>query len=154
LFIEEACSGLRMLVVFFALSTAMVLLVERHWIDRAVILASSIPIALASNVVRITGTGIMYEAGYSEMANHFFHDAAGWLMMPIALGMLWLELWVLSKLFIDIPAPPVPRARPAAARRTTAAPRPAVPPRSRRQPAQREANRERPRVAEPTAEKS
>ena len=28
------------------------------------------------------------------------------LMMPLALGLLWLELKVLSSLFIDRPAPP------------------------------------------------
>ncbi len=111
--IVEACSGLRMLVVFFALSTAVVLLVQRHWIDRLLILASAIPIALVSNIIRITGTGIMYDAGFSEMANHFFHDAAGWLMMPIGLGFLWIELWVLSRLFIDVPTPIPARTRPA-----------------------------------------
>jgi exosortase len=120
--IVEACSGLRMLVVFFALSTAVVLLVQRHWIDRALILASAIPIALISNIVRITGTGLMYEAGFSEVANHFFHDAAGWLMMPIGLGFLWIELWVLSRLFIDVPAPLPTRTRTAAPRRAAGSP--------------------------------
>jgi exosortase len=119
--IVEACSGLRMLVVFFALSTAVVLLVQRHWIDRLLILASAVPIALASNIIRITGTGIMYDAGFSEMANHFFHDAAGWLMMPIGLSFLWLELWVLAKLFIDVPTPIPTRPRSAAPRRTAQA---------------------------------
>jgi exosortase len=119
--IVEACSGLRMLVVFFALSTAVVLLVQRHWVDRLLILASAIPIALVSNIVRITATGLMYEAGFSELANHVFHDAAGWLMMPIGLGFLWVELWVLSKLFIDVPAPLPARNRSPAPRRANAA---------------------------------
>jgi hypothetical protein len=30
-----------------------------------------------------------------------FHDLAGWLMMPLALGILWLELKVLSFLLVD-----------------------------------------------------
>lgn len=128
--IVEACSGLRMLVVFFALSTAVVLVVERHWIDRLIILFSAIPIALISNILRVTATGIMYEAGYSELASHFFHDVAGWLMMPLALGMLWIELLVLRGLFIDVPRPMSTHTS-AAARR--AVPRPAVP-RSRRAP--------------------
>lgn len=107
--IVEACSGLRMLVVFFALSTAMVLVIQRHWIDKTIILFSAIPIALICNIIRITATGIMYEAGHSEFANHFFHDVAGWLMMPMGLGMLWLELWVLGALFVDVPRPPTAR---------------------------------------------
>jgi exosortase len=103
--IVEACSGLRMLVVFFALSTAVVFVIQRHWIDRLVILFSAIPIALVANITRVTATGIMYEAGYSEMANHFFHDVAGWLMMPLALGLLWVELKLLAALFVDKPSP-------------------------------------------------
>ncbi len=151
--IVEACSGLRMLVVFFALSTAMVLLIQRHWIDRLLILADAVPIALISNIVRVTITGVMYEAGYSELANHFFHDAAGWLMMPIALGLLWVELWVLGKLFIDVPVPPAARTRVSPARRATAR---TAPPRTKRQGSHaRETARERPLVtADPVAEKS
>jgi exosortase len=129
--IVEACSGLRMLVVFFALSTAMVLVVRRHWVDRVIILLSAAPIAVISNILRVTVTGVMYDLGYSEMASHFFHDVAGWLMMPLALGMLWAELWFLGKLFIDAPA--VRPAAAATAQRTSPAPRPPMP-RTTRQP--------------------
>lgn len=103
--IVEACSGLRMLVVFVALSTAVVLVTQRHWVDRAIILFSAIPIALISNMLRIIATGIMYDYGHSELANHFFHDIAGWLMPPLALSMLWVELKLLDALFLDAPAP-------------------------------------------------
>jgi exosortase len=157
--IVEACSGLRMLVVFFALSTAVVLLVQRHWIDRVIILASAIPIALISNIVRITATGLMYEAGYSELANHAFHDAAGWLMMPIGLGFLWIELWVLSQLFIDLPAPLPARVR-VATRRGNAGPSRSAPARGEgagrtRRQAPTAVPRERsPIAAETTAEKT
>ena len=101
--IVEACSGLRMLVVFFALSTGVVLISNRHWIDRTIIFLSAVPIALLSNLVRITATGILYSMGMGEMANHFFHDIAGWVMMPLALSMLWVEIKLLDALFIDQP---------------------------------------------------
>jgi exosortase len=107
--IVEACSGLRMLVVFFALSTAMVLVVKRHWSDKLVIALSAIPIALVSNIIRIVATGIMYEYGDHDFAHRFFHDFAGWLMMPLGLAMLWVELWLLGALFVTVPAPAVPR---------------------------------------------
>jgi exosortase len=152
--IVEACSGLRMLVVFFALSTAVALLIQKHWIDRVLILASAIPIALVSNIARVTATGILYEAGCREEVNQMFHDAAGWLMMPLGLGLLWLELLVLSRLFIDVPPTParaanrLPRtnrsvSRPAARRRSTQV----------REGQPRESGRERSHVtAEPTAD--
>ncbi|MFO0842165.1 MAG: exosortase/archaeosortase family protein [Gemmataceae bacterium] len=103
--IVEACSGLRMLVVFVALSTAVVLVADRHWIDRGLLLASAVPIAVATNVIRITATGVMYDMGYSDMAKHFFHDFAGWLMPVVALAMLWAEVKLLDALFLDAPRP-------------------------------------------------
>src|SRR5262245_61587412 len=76
--VVEACSGLRMLVVFFALSTALVLLVKRPVTDKIVLVLSAIPIALLANLVRITATGVLHEFASSDLANTFFHDVAGW----------------------------------------------------------------------------
>jgi exosortase len=147
--IVEACSGLRMLMVFFALSTAVVLVTKRHWIDQVLILASAVPIALLSNLIRVTATGVMYEAGHSELAHAFFHDVAGWVMMPLALGMLWVELKVMSHLFIDAPAPAPAPVVPAP--RRTAAPRQAAPrPRRAAKPAPRP--KAAPPAPEPTME--
>ena len=41
--IVEACSGLRMLVVFFALSSAVALVIRRPFWERAVVVASAMP---------------------------------------------------------------------------------------------------------------
>jgi exosortase/archaeosortase family protein len=81
--------------------------------DKLVVVASSVPIALAANIIRITITGIMHELVSGEAANIFFHDVAGWFMMPLALGMMWLELRILEKLFVPVPgtAPHAPRGR-------------------------------------------
>jgi exosortase len=106
--IVEACSGLRMLVVFFALCAGAALLIRRPLLDKLLIVASAIPIALVSNILRVTATGVLHEMVDSATANAFFHDFAGWLMMPLALGMVGIELKVLSRLFID-PPPTVPR---------------------------------------------
>jgi exosortase len=101
--VEEACSGLGMLVIFLALSTAVAIVVRRPLLDRILILLSAVPIALAANIVRITVTGILYKTVGSELADKFFHGPAGWLMMPLALGFLWGELKVLSWVLV---APP------------------------------------------------
>ena len=105
--VVEACSGLRMLVVFVALSTAMALLTRRPLLDKLILLVSAFPIAVVSNIIRITMTGILHETTSSETANAFFHDLGGWVMMPLGLLFLALEVKVLSHLFIDPPpAPP------------------------------------------------
>jgi exosortase len=104
--VVEACSGLSMLFTFFAMATGVVLVIRRPWLDKILIVASAIPIALIVNVTRITVTGVLHELVGSRIANLVFHDLAGWLMMPMALGLLWLELELLSWLLIEQgPAP-------------------------------------------------
>lgn len=98
--VVDACSGLRMLTIFVALSVALVMLGERQWWENLVILASAVPIALIVNSIRITVTGLLYQVASSEVAEMVFHDLAGWVMMPMALGMLFLLQQILANLFI------------------------------------------------------
>jgi exosortase len=106
--IVEACSGLRMLVVFFALSSAMGLLIKKPLWEKLLVVASAVPLALVVNVMRITVTGFLHEKVSSEAANAVFHDFAGWLMMPAALGILWLELTYLKHLLLEpLPQGPI-----------------------------------------------
>jgi exosortase len=99
--VAQACSGLSMMLIFFALSTALVLVVRRPLLDKAIVVLSSLPIAVLVNVVRIAATGVAMEKFGPQVAHAIFHDAAGWLMMPLALGFLGLELWLLSKLLLE-----------------------------------------------------
>ena len=105
--VAEACSGLRMLMIFFALTTAVALVSPRLLWERILIVMSAIPIALFTNVIRITATGTLYYMNQSELANLVFHDLAGWLMMPFALLLLWIELWLLSRIIITEDGRPV-----------------------------------------------
>src|SRR5262249_16918220 len=88
----EACNGLGMLATFFALSAALALLIQRPIYERVAIFLSAIPIGIAMNVLRITVTGILHKTVGSQIANAVFHDLAGWLMMPLAIAVLWLEM--------------------------------------------------------------
>lgn len=99
--VEKACNGLSMLLTFIAVSTAVAILVKRPWLDRGIILASAIPIAIFSNVLRIALTGLLYNEGGKELGDKVFHDFAGWLMMPLALGILWIELKLLDWVFLE-----------------------------------------------------
>ncbi len=105
--IVEACSGLRMLVVFFALSTAVAMLIKKPMWERLLIAFSAIPIALVSNILRIVITGLFYDAFGSNFGGAFLHDLAGWLMMPLGLVFLALELWILKSLLIERPSAPI-----------------------------------------------
>jgi exosortase len=98
----DACSGLGMLMTFFALSTAVALVVNRPLVDRLVIVVSAVPIAVIANVARITATGVAHQLLGAQAAHDLFHVLAGWLMMPLGLGLLWLELSLLSTLLVNV----------------------------------------------------
>jgi exosortase len=112
--VERACNGLSMMLMFACMSTAVAILVVRPWVDRLLILAAAIPIAVVCNVLRIVMTGIIFVVVGGDVVlcdfhlfgwhvtttiKEFSHDFAGWLMMPVALAFLWVELkiidWVL-----------------------------------------------------------
>jgi exosortase len=103
--IVEACSGLRMLVIFFAISTAVALVLRRPMWERLVVVFSAVPVALVVNVLRITATAMLFETVGSPWAHAVFHDLAGWLMMPAALLALGGELWLLRRMFLEVKAP-------------------------------------------------
>jgi exosortase len=98
----DACSGLGMLFTFFALATAVAIMINRPLGDRIIIFFSAIPIALVVNIIRITMTGFVYITMGEEIGHNLGHDLAGWLMMPLALGFLWLELKFLNSLFLPV----------------------------------------------------
>ena len=101
--VADACSGLRMSTIFGAMSVALAMMMNRPWWDRVVILLSAIPVALFTNVIRITITALLYLAfPESEAVKHAVHDWAGLAMMPIAMGILWLELALLHKITVPI----------------------------------------------------
>jgi exosortase len=101
--VAEACSGLSMLVIFLALSTAVAITIRRPLLDRIVVLLSAVPVAVLANVVRITVTALMHQWVGREWADLVFHDLAGWLMMPFALAVLGAELWFLRRLLVERP---------------------------------------------------
>ena len=106
--VVDACSGLRMLTIFCALSVGLVLVGRRSWWENAIILASAIPIALIVNSIRITVTGVLFQVADSEFAEAVFHDWAGLVMMPMAMAMLYAEQYILSNVFLpEIEGPAV-----------------------------------------------
>jgi len=105
--VVEACSGLSMLITFIALSVGMALVVNRPVLDRIVLVLSAIPVALLANIARITLTGVLHETIGGQIADKFYHDLAGWVMIPFALVLYWCEIWVFSHILVEEEKTPV-----------------------------------------------
>lgn len=99
--VARACNGLSMLLTFIALIVAVSLLIDRPIWQRIVLLLSSIPIALVCNIIRITVTALCYTVFGHAIVEKYAHDIAGWLMMPLALVFVWIELSLMNWLIIE-----------------------------------------------------
>lgn len=97
MFVAEACSGMRQLTGFLALTAAVAYLAVRPVWYRGIVVASAIPIALTANVVRVTLTGwIMYGID-PQYALGTYHTVEGLLLMLLGLALLGGECWVLNQ---------------------------------------------------------
>jgi exosortase len=99
--IVEACNGLGILFTFIAIATAVALVVSCSLVEKVLMVLSAVPIALVANVTRITVTGLLHETVGGKVADAVYHDLAGWLMMPFALAMLWIEGKIFSHLLVE-----------------------------------------------------
>ncbi len=102
LFIEEACSGLRILVGVSALAFAFVLFSKWSWWQKVMVLVAVIPVSLIANITRIVVTGLLYQFVSDESAKLFSHDLSGLLMIPLAAALLWLFLVYLERLVHEV----------------------------------------------------
>ena len=100
--IARACSGLKMMTVFFAICVGASLLLRMPIWKKVILVISAVPIAVISNVLRIVVTGMLYE-WVSVNVGNFIHDNAGWWMMFPAMLMIWGEMALLSALLIETP---------------------------------------------------
>jgi exosortase/archaeosortase family protein len=101
-----------MLTVFLALCAAVAMVIERPMWERIVVFLSAVPIALAVNVARITATGMAHYHIGGPWVSEVFHDHAGYVMMPLAMVLLYAEIFVLGKVFLDVEETPAERVKP------------------------------------------
>jgi exosortase len=99
--VAEACSGMRLLMAFLALGVAMAYLHYRPLWQRIILLASTMPIAILCNIVRVTITGFIYVLIHPRYAQGVYHDMLGISMLPLAFSLYGLLAWFMSSLFVD-----------------------------------------------------
>ncbi|MDT8301694.1 MAG: exosortase/archaeosortase family protein [Sedimentisphaerales bacterium] len=103
--VTEACGGLRMLTAFIIVTASITYLMKCSRPRKVVLMLSSIPIALMCNIVRLCLTAALILLVSVEVGYKFFHDFAGLAMMPIAVLLLFAELWLMDKIVGHPPSP-------------------------------------------------
>jgi len=110
LFVAEACSGLRSLMALITLGVVFAYFFRRSWGERIIIVASTIPIAIVANALRVALTGILTYRFGEAAAEGTVHEFQGLITFGAAFVLLLAEAWLLAKLWPD-------RWRPKSARR-------------------------------------
>lgn len=88
--VAEACSGIRSLISLLTLGIVYGYFTDsRTWV-RVTIAASTIPIAIVANGLRVAGTGVLAHYYGREAADGFFHTFSGWLVFIVAFVMLFV----------------------------------------------------------------
>ena len=89
--VGEACNGMRMVFALTLVVYAFAFGTPLKSGTRVTLLILSPAIAMVCNVLRLVPTSLIFGYGDIETA-HRFHDMAGWVMLPLAMGILWFIL--------------------------------------------------------------
>jgi exosortase len=107
--VVEACSGIRSLMTLITLAVVFAyfthpnantndLKTRRYGMLRSVIIViSAIPIAILTNALRVSGTGILAHYYGTQIADGFFHSFSGWVVYVVAFSMLFGVGWLLDR---------------------------------------------------------
>jgi exosortase len=115
--VAEACSGIRSLMALVTLAAVLAYLSrpgrgdgsngEGGWREtltdfgfwRGVfIVASAVPIAILTNAMRVSGTGILARYYGTKVAEGFFHSFSGWVVYVAAFALLGAVTWIFDRL--------------------------------------------------------
>jgi exosortase D (VPLPA-CTERM-specific) len=96
--VVDACNGLRFIMPMLTLGVLFAFMRPQVWWKRLVLVASTIPLAMATNILRIVGTGILARFFGIGVAQGFFHDFSGWAVFMVSLALFGLLSLVLKRL--------------------------------------------------------
>jgi exosortase len=85
--VAEACSGLRSIVSLAAIGVLLAW-TDPSWPRRLAIVASTLPVAIVMNGLRIAATGIAAETWGPRFASGSWHTFTGWITFVISIAVL------------------------------------------------------------------
>ncbi|MEI7765949.1 MAG: exosortase/archaeosortase family protein [Phycisphaerae bacterium] len=101
--VAEACSGMRLLLAFVALSVAMAYTSDRPMWQKVIVVLMAVPVAIICNVLRVFIIALLFVWVDPKYARGSTHENIGLLMLPVAALLLWGVSWILNQLFIEEP---------------------------------------------------
>ena len=96
--VVEACSGLRYLFPLASLSFLCAYLFKGPLWQKLVVFLSSVPLTIFMNSFRVGVIGLLVNQWGTEMAEGFLHDFEGWVVFLLCMVLLFIEMWLFSRL--------------------------------------------------------
>jgi exosortase len=113
--VVEACSGIRSLMTLITLAvvfayfthptrddsdtgqSSLSFLKSYGFWRSSILVVSAVPIAILTNALRVSGTGVLAHYYGTEVADGFFHSFSGWAIYVVAFLMLFGVGWILDR---------------------------------------------------------
>jgi exosortase/archaeosortase family protein len=120
--VVEACSGIRSLMTLVTLAVVFAYFTHQSeggtdgengegkggggWLSQLkrysfwrslLIVLSAVPIAILTNAMRVSGTGVLSRYYGTKVADGFFHSFSGWVIYIVAFLLLFAVGWVLDR---------------------------------------------------------
>ncbi len=99
LFVAEACSGLRSLMALGTLGVVFAYFFRKNIVERLVLIASTLPIAILVNAFRVALTGYLTHRYGHDAAEGAIHQVEGFFTFGLAFSLLLIEAWLLALLW-------------------------------------------------------
>jgi len=94
--VGNACSGLRSLIALIFLGVLFATLCRLRFWKRIALFASSVPIAILANIVRVFLLCLVANQWGERAVHGFVHDASGYLIYLVAFLLLYATSWLLG----------------------------------------------------------
>lgn len=98
--VVEACSGLRYLFPLASFGFLCAYFFQGKLWMRVIIFLSTLPITVIMNSFRIGIIGVLVNSWGIKQAEGFLHEFEGWVIFTGCLGMLFIEMWLVVKVFM------------------------------------------------------
>lgn len=96
--VVEACSGLRYLFPLVTLGFLLAYMFKASFLKRAILFASTLPIAIVMNSLRIALIGVTVDRWGGKMAEGLLHDFEGWLVFMGCALVLMAEIQIMKRI--------------------------------------------------------
>ena len=102
--VVEACSGIRSLMTLVALAMIYAYFTRPKSAANGIfrfgrmvtLVVAAVPIAILTNALRVSGTGVLAHYYGTRVADGFFHSFSGWVVYVLATVLLFAIGWVLD----------------------------------------------------------